>query len=78
MQSCVNCRDLNRQLDEAERLQQLKAQAQKAITAAEQQKEVQKQLKMKLIRSRAELEVLLLEDKQVPIFIVEIALHASW
>ncbi len=60
----MNCRDLNKQLGDAQHLHQLKADAQAAITALGQQKELQRALKRKLIRAKADLEVLLLDEKQ--------------
>jgi len=59
-----NYRDLNKQLGDAQHLHQLKAAAQAAITNAGQQKETQKALKKKLIRAKADLDVLLLDEKQ--------------
>ncbi len=60
----VNCRDLNKQLGDAQHLHQLKADAQAAFTDAGQQEEMQRALKRKLIRAKADLEVLMLDDKQ--------------
>ncbi len=60
----VNCRDLNKQLGDAQHLQQLKLDAQAVIVDIEQQAEMQRALKKKLIHAKAELEVLLLDDKQ--------------
>ena len=60
----VNCRDLNKQLGDARHLQQLKVDAQVVIMDIGQQEETQRALKRKLIRAKADLEVLLLDDKQ--------------
>ncbi len=48
----VNCRDLNKQLGDAQHLHQLKVDAQAAITDAGKQKETQRALKRKLIRAK--------------------------
>lgn len=60
----VNRRDLNKQLGDAQHLQQLKLDAQAVIMDAGQQEETQRALKRKLIRAKADLDVLLLDDKQ--------------
>ncbi len=60
----MNCRDLNKQLGDAQHLHQLKTDAQAAITDAGKQKETQRALKRKLIHAKADLEVLLLDEKQ--------------
>ena len=46
-------------------MHQLKVNAQAAIAEAAKQEEIQRELKRKLIRAKADLEVLLLDEKQV-------------
>ena len=46
-------------------MRQLKVNAQAAIAEAAKQEEVQRESKRKLIRAKADLEVLLLDEKQV-------------
>ncbi|KAL0045887.1 hypothetical protein WJX82_007633 [Trebouxia sp. C0006] len=57
-------RDLNKQLGDAQHLQQLKLDAQAVIMDTREQEDTQRALKRKLIRAKADLEVLLLDDKQ--------------
>ena len=59
------CRDVNKQLEDAHRLQELKLTAQSAITEVGNQEELHRELRRKLIRAKADLEVLLLDEKQV-------------
>lgn len=59
------CRDVNKQLVDAHQLQELKLTAQSAITEVGKQEELQRELKRKLIRAKADLEVLLLDEKEV-------------
>ena len=61
----MDCRDINKQLGEAQQMHQLKVNAQAAIAEAAKQQEVQRELKRKLILAKADLEVLLLDEKQV-------------
>ena len=61
----AECRDINKQLGEAQQMHQLKVNAQAAIDEAAKQEEVQRELRRKLIRAKADLEVLLLDGKQV-------------
>ena len=56
---------MSKQLRDAQQLQQLKLTAQSAITEVGKQAELQRDLKRNLIRAKADLEVLLLDDKQV-------------
>lgn len=56
---------MSKQLGDAQQLQQLKLTAQSAITEVGKQAELQRDLKRNLIRAKADLDVLLLDDKQV-------------
>ena len=61
----MDCRDINKQLGEARQMHQLKVHAQAAIAEAAKQEDLQRELRRKLIRAKADLEVLLLDEKQV-------------
>ena len=71
----VNCRDLNKQLGDAQHLQQLKLDAQAVIMDSREQEDTQRALKRKLIRAKADLEVLLLDDKQAYTLLLVVGLY---